>query len=670
MKIEYLKYENFFSVGNTPVEINFNDYGNIVLIKGINKDIHANDEDIGGDEMHSNSAGKSLVSEGLSYGLYGDFIRNKANHTNAINHKNKKGLCVEVIFKLKDYYYRIVRTRKNPSNELKLWKSKDKIWDDETEITQGGIPATQKEIDKILGLNHKAFANIVCFGQHNERSFLDCDAKDKREIAESLLSLDVFKTCADHTKEVTKDIKRDLKDLVKEYERLKENEASCAKRVESLKHQKKEWHQKCLDEIAKFENNILTLKKKLELSDNNLLEVEEAHKNMKVFESKISEYKNKKAELKTHIEDTASKLNDIKVKKHNNDMLISNLENENRNISKDILACQKEIDNLLSLTPGVKCDVCYSEVDPENYQHILDSKNDKIKSLETKISSNNVAIKKHQKDNGEILTAISKIKNLTSSIEEKIEKIDDAIFKCHNKISELGKVEAKASSEDLLIQQKIQQIEENIDNKKKEIESGGPYIKLLRDAEEELNSKSNECKKSRIKISDMEDLIPYYEWWIKGYTDRIRSYVVSGILPSLNDKIAYWLDILINSKIKLQFDEELEPAIERNPPDGNNFVYHTMSGGLKKRIDLSIIQSFADVIMLSSETHPSILFLDEIGTDFDIRGKEQIYKMICEFAQSRQVFVITHDPILLDMLQGVDTITMKLENGITTMVKQ
>jgi len=185
----------------------------------------------------------------------------------------------------------------------------------------------------------------------------------------------------------------------------------------------------------------------------------------------------------------------------------------------------------------------------------------------------------------------------------------------------------------------------------------------------ELSKRREEVNGCKIKISNIEDDIPYYEFWIKGYTDKIRSFVVSGILPSLNEKISYWLEILINSKIQLSFDEELEPEIKRNPPNGNDYVYHTMSGGLRKRIDLAILQSFADVMMLSSDTYPSVLFLDEIGTDFDIRGKEQIYKMICEFSQYRQVFVITHDPILLDMLQGIEKITMELKNGFTKLME-
>jgi len=71
---------------------------------------------------------------------------------------------------------------------------------------------------------------------------------------------------------------------------------------------------------------------------------------------------------------------------------------------------------------------------------------------------------------------------------------------------------------------------------------------------------------------------------------------------------------------------------------------------------------------LSSGSIPSLVFLDEISTNVDPLGVQGIYNMICELAEDKQVFITTHDPDLLRMLQGCDVIQLVHENGFTKLV--
>ena len=189
MKIEYLKVKNFLCIGDDPLEIDFTKLGKIVLIKGQNLDFHDETDDAlefssAEDEYHSNGAGKSTISEAIVYGLYGSTIRKKVSHQDAINKTNKKKLEVEVIFSMNDVRYRIIRSRK--PDGLLLWQD-GPAWGKHNNITKGGQPSTQKYIEEnILRMNHKAFVNVVCFGQHNDYNFLECVPAEQRSIAESL----------------------------------------------------------------------------------------------------------------------------------------------------------------------------------------------------------------------------------------------------------------------------------------------------------------------------------------------------------------------------------------------------------------------------------------------------------------------------------------------------
>jgi len=119
----------------------------------------------------------------------------------------------------------------------------------------------------------------------------------------------------------------------------------------------------------------------------------------------------------------------------------------------------------------------------------------------------------------------------------------------------------------------------------------------------------------------------------------------------------------------LRFDNELNETIERNPADGDPYVYHAMSTGQRGKLNLAVSQSFAHIMMLSAGSIPSIVFLDEVSTNVDLSGNIGIYKMIMELSQDRQVFITTHDQSLLQMLDGCDFLDLVHENGFTTKKK-
>jgi len=115
-------------------------------------------------------------------------------------------------------------------------------------------------------------------------------------------------------------------------------------------------------------------------------------------------------------------------------------------------------------------------------------------------------------------------------------------------------------------------------------------------------------KVSKLKIA--EEQLPYYDFWVKAFGDKgIRKFVVDGIIPALNARIAYWMEHLYEGQIELSFDNELIETIKRNGVDA---YYPALSNGEKQRVNLAVSQSFAYVMMLNSGSCPSLAFLDEI----------------------------------------------------------
>jgi len=244
-----IKAKNFLCFGKEGIELNFNKYGNIVLIKGKNLDVSKKDQNA---SFFSNGVGKSSIPQIIVYGLYGKTIRKpkKVSHKDVINNKNGKELCIEIYWD----DYKVERKRKPDS--LRIWKSKDEIFDESTEMTLGGMPATQKEIENILGLNYETFVNLFVFTDDNSASFLECDAAEKRNIVENLLSLEKYRNYSENAKKINKDHLNKIKNLQLEIDLFENNLKDFENNFENLKNTKKEWKQNKIKEIKSLKNDL------------------------------------------------------------------------------------------------------------------------------------------------------------------------------------------------------------------------------------------------------------------------------------------------------------------------------------------------------------------------------------------------------------------------------
>jgi len=234
-------------------------------------------------------------------------------------------------------------------------------------------------------------------------------------------------------------------------------------------------------------------------------------------------------------------------------------------------------------------------------------------------------------------------------------------------ISTLSKVEKpEISVNEKVLEDQFNELKNQALAKKAEFDGPSPYVEILRLAVEESDIKAKECEDKKEKLNELNKLSPYYDFWVKAFGDSgIRKFIIDGIIPALNSRVAYWLQFLIDGKIKLVFDNELDEKIERNPSDGDPFVYHAMSGGEKRRLNLAVPQAFAHVAMLNSGVCLSACFLDEVTTNIDPSGVQGVYNMIMELAKDKQIFITTHDHDLLELLSGCDTINLRKQDGFT-----
>jgi DNA repair exonuclease SbcCD ATPase subunit len=649
MRIKYIKARNFLSIGEDQVEIDFTKYGNIINIKGKNLD---NGVDA------SNGAGKTTCLQIASYALYGKLIKG-LNHKEAINVKNKEALEVEIGFDIGNDKFRVIRKRK--PDRLEFWKNgKDE---------SAGGRGIQEEINKVIKLNYNSFINIVCFGQHNSNAFLASDPAEKRAIAENLLSLDKYQKYCKVSKDKRNDLSEKIKNLNEVYAKLLHIRDSNKRQINHIIEQQFKWKKFQQNSIEQLQEQIVRYKKELSNTDEGTAllfynKKQDELKQISVEVEKCEQFKNLLVENLNKVED---KIDYVKETKQALMISVKESQYQIARVSKELQEIRKINSDLADKT-GTRCPVCFGIVEEDNFQHVLNHNNKKVEELSLEMNSLQSSLVENQVNLKNKEEQLQKLKLAWDEGKAKEVLTVAKIRDLQNRKTELIKLsKPDGNSASLLLEQKIHNLEENLSIKIKEVD---PYIKILETVNKELDKSIEDVKIYEKEISDLEEQLPYYEFWIDAFGDNgIRSFVIDEIIPMLNSRINYWLQFLIDNKITLNFNNKLEETIERNPPDGDPFVYNALSGGEHRRIDLAISQAFAHVMMLTSGACPNICCLDEIGTNLDRPGITAIYKMICELSRERQVLVTTHDPDLQDFLQGYDTITVVKSDGFTRIKK-
>jgi DNA repair exonuclease SbcCD ATPase subunit len=656
MIFKWAKGKNFLSIGEEGVHITFDELGSIVVVKGKNLDVSP---------QSSNGSGKSSIIELLVYGLFGKLIKGLP-HKEVINKKTKKNLQVEVCFELNGNEYRIFRSRK--PDTLLLYK-------DGVEEALGGMPATQQEIENTVKLNYESFINIVCFGEHNNHAFLSCDPATKRVIVENLLGLEKYVRYCKTAKESLKDLKEKLVIQKKSYETHIEQKDSLSVRITQLEGKQLTWTLLKQKEIEEFQSAID--KKEKEIASNvddggALLAYQQAQERIRINKDELVKCEESRSKISSLNDEIKAKLDRLQEIRGEFSIKVKEQDSALSTKKAEIRVFEDQISKLSNLQPGVKCSACYGVVDQKNYDHMILHNNEQVQKINVDIIS--IDETRTQLSN-KLKDSVAKINTVTETKKVADTKLTQVTTKMKTILDNIQKdsqiKEPQVGAKALVLAEQLAELNRKITSKLDELDNHDPYVEILTQARLEAKNVIEKIGAVETVIAEGEQWIPYYEFWIDGFgDDGIRALVIEEILPALNARINYWLQFLIDNKIQLEFDNKFDVVIQRNPPDGDPFVYNATSGGERRRINLAISQAFAHVMMISAGTCPSVISLDEVALNVDIPGVHGIYKMICELARDRQVFVTTHDPNLNDLLNSCDTLTVVKENGFTTIMKE
>jgi len=177
LTIKELTVKNFMSVGNQAQAIDFSNKS-LVLVIGENMDL-------GGDDAGArNGTGKTTIINALSYVFFGEALTN-IRRDNLVNKTNEKGMLVSVKFIKNGVTYTIERGRKP---QIFRFYANDIEQNTDNNEAQGENRETQVEINKLMGMTHSMFKNIIALNTYTQ-PFLSTKQAEQREIIEQLLGI-------------------------------------------------------------------------------------------------------------------------------------------------------------------------------------------------------------------------------------------------------------------------------------------------------------------------------------------------------------------------------------------------------------------------------------------------------------------------------------------------
>lgn len=273
-----VSYKNFLSTGNTPTEIFLNRVPS-ALITG------------------HNGAGKSTILDAITYGLYGKPYRN-INKPQLLNTVNEKNLEVELDFNVNETNYKVIRGIK--PGKFEIYREGTLIEHD------AAIKDYQNRLETIVGMNYKAFTQIVILGSARYQSFMDLSTNDRRTIIEEILDITVFSKMNTVLKNKMTNTELDIKDNDYQKEIGKTKISSQKGLLKNLLSRSQESEAKIADERARLEDEISQVEDKLQslqdmIADKQEQDVNELHDKLSTIKVKGNEMKQREKAAKDRI---------------------------------------------------------------------------------------------------------------------------------------------------------------------------------------------------------------------------------------------------------------------------------------------------------------------------------------------------------------------------------
>ena len=246
VEFKELKIQNFLSVGDTPVCVDFKK--GLHIVTGINRD----------KEDRRNGVGKSTIADALYFAIFGITLR-EINKNFISNNLTGNKTVVELFFTVNDPNYgvndfHIIRT---------LGPSKCTIYKNGVDKTRDTISNTSNYIETVLSSSQEVFQNCVIMTLNNHIPFMAKNKNEKRKFIERIFNLEVFSKMLSELRADQSEIKRDFDINITRLEETNNYLESQKRQVESFEDNKNKKKKTLQNSIDQHKQDLKVAKEKI-----------------------------------------------------------------------------------------------------------------------------------------------------------------------------------------------------------------------------------------------------------------------------------------------------------------------------------------------------------------------------------------------------------------------
>lgn len=628
------------------------------------------------DDQLSNGSGKSFLSQGLFYGIYGTNLRGVLDKKLIKEGEDSAYIYVQIHCPIRKQILAIEREIKiKGSSTLRL----ELIDEDETKlapVTCATVNDGNKFIANWIEISAEDAKSYYIVSKGNYKSFFNSSNTEKLALISRFINF----TSIDKTKDIITERIDELNEIKRGYENEKSSfEGKLSAYEEQLNFVLEE------DLVKKRNDEISGLTHLINVYDNNIEEKKNSISNLK--KSKVSKEQQKEdiAKLRKSVEKELEELEDNSFQETYNEidedlsLYKKQKEDEESKLNKStqrVRSIKKTIDSIeMKLAGVITCPNCHHEFLLKNDDSVDDLKTEKklsesalkeetekkslidksIEELDSIIDEYLSLKKETQAEEKKIIDQQISIRNKLKTLSSQYYEIDESIVRIE---SDINKLKEQITDNEQLKVHKLKLIDElkTTPLKKKDTSHLEENIKNL---EKEIENKDKEI----LQVNDKIFKIQQWTTRFKDFKMYLALEQLKNIQFSANDilkRMGSDLRIMIegfkkgaNGKVK----DEITPYVFRNEME--SFFYY--SGGEQARCEIALILALQTMINTTKQYGGmNFLLIDEVLESADSLGIENIISSISFLKQP--ILIVTHVPKLNEEICQLKVIK---ENGIS-----
>jgi len=270
-----IRYKNFLSTGNTPIEVDFSK-SKTTLIVG------------------TNGSGKSTLLDAICFVLFNKPFR-LIKKDQMINTINLSDCIVEIDFIVGTVPYKVIRGIK--PNKFEIYKNNKLINQDANNVDY------QKYLEKtIMKLNYRSFIQVVMLGSSSYEPFMKMKPRYRREVVEEILDIRVFGLMDLNLRSQQSDLQKRLTDARHKVDILKTKHDTESQYLNTLKSKGDSFKEIKEKSLQQNETNKKVYEKKIEQLNVDLAVHNEKIKEKSSFDSKLVKLNKLESKISSNLE--------------------------------------------------------------------------------------------------------------------------------------------------------------------------------------------------------------------------------------------------------------------------------------------------------------------------------------------------------------------------------